>query len=112
MTVEVPTSMSADITTHTEVARREAGMPTPLVGMLLFIASERDVLRWALRLVLQRPRRAHRGVGTADRGARARDPADRPADHDHPHRLELHDAVRGVGDPPRRPARDAQLDAC
>jgi cytochrome c oxidase subunit 3 len=40
MTVQVPTSMSADITTRTELAHREAGMPTPLVGMLLFIASE------------------------------------------------------------------------
>ena len=40
MTVQVPTSMSADITTQTELAHREAGMPTPLVGMLLFIASE------------------------------------------------------------------------
>jgi cytochrome c oxidase subunit 3 len=40
MTVQVPTSMSADITTRTEVAHREAGLPTPLVGMLLFIASE------------------------------------------------------------------------
>ena len=40
MTVQVPTSMSADITTQTAVANRQAGMPTPLVGMLLFIASE------------------------------------------------------------------------
>jgi cytochrome c oxidase subunit 3 len=40
MTLQVPTGMSADITTHTEVSHREAGMPTPLVGMLLFIASE------------------------------------------------------------------------
>ena len=32
--------MSVDITTHTEISHREAGMPTPLVGMLLFIASE------------------------------------------------------------------------
>jgi cytochrome c oxidase subunit 3 len=40
MTVQVPTSMSADVTTQTEVSHREAGMPTPLVGMLLFIASE------------------------------------------------------------------------
>jgi cytochrome c oxidase subunit 3 len=32
--------MTVDMTAHTEVARREAGMPTPLVGMLLFIASE------------------------------------------------------------------------
>jgi cytochrome c oxidase subunit 3 len=40
MSVEAPTSMSADITTRIEVAHREFGMPTPLVGMLLFIASE------------------------------------------------------------------------
>jgi cytochrome c oxidase subunit 3 len=41
MTVDAPTSQSADIgASHTEVLRREAGMPTPLVGMLLFIASE------------------------------------------------------------------------
>jgi cytochrome c oxidase subunit 3 len=40
MTVQVPTSMSADITTQTAVAHPQAGMPTPLVGMLLFIASE------------------------------------------------------------------------
>jgi cytochrome c oxidase subunit 3 len=40
MTVQVPTSMSADITSQTELSHREAGMPTPLVGMLLFIASE------------------------------------------------------------------------
>jgi cytochrome c oxidase subunit III len=40
MSVEAGTSMSADITTRIEVAHREAGLPTPLVGMLLFIASE------------------------------------------------------------------------
>jgi len=40
VSVEASTSMSADITTRVEVARRESGMPTPLVGMLLFIASE------------------------------------------------------------------------
>ena len=40
MSVEAPTSMSADITTRIEVAHRDSGMPTPLVGMLLFIASE------------------------------------------------------------------------
>ena len=41
MTVDARTSQSADIGTgHVEVERREAGMPTPLVGMLLFIASE------------------------------------------------------------------------
>jgi cytochrome c oxidase subunit 3 len=40
VTVDAPTSMSADITTRIEVAHRESGMPTPLVGMLLFIASE------------------------------------------------------------------------
>jgi cytochrome c oxidase subunit 3 len=40
MSVEAPTAMSADITTRVELAHREAGMPTPLVGMLLFIASE------------------------------------------------------------------------
>ena len=41
MTVDAPTSQSADMgASHAEFARREAGMPTPLVGMLLFIASE------------------------------------------------------------------------
>jgi cytochrome c oxidase subunit 3 len=41
MTAQTPTSMSADIATaHVDLAHREAGMPTPLVGMLLFIASE------------------------------------------------------------------------
>jgi cytochrome c oxidase subunit 3 len=40
MSVDAPTAMSADITTRIEIAHREAGMPTPLVGMLLFIASE------------------------------------------------------------------------
>jgi cytochrome c oxidase subunit 3 len=40
MSVDAPTAMSADITTRVEIAHREAGMPTPLVGMLLFIASE------------------------------------------------------------------------
>jgi len=40
VSVEARTSMSADITTRVEVAHRESGMPTPLVGMLLFIASE------------------------------------------------------------------------
>jgi cytochrome c oxidase subunit 3 len=42
MSVQAPTSQSADIgPTAADVnARREAGMPTPLVGMLLFIASE------------------------------------------------------------------------
>ena len=41
MTVDAPTSMSADIgASQAEIGRREAGMPTPLVGMLLFIASE------------------------------------------------------------------------
>jgi len=41
MTVDAPTSQSADIgASHAEVVRRETGMPTPLVGMLLFIASE------------------------------------------------------------------------
>ena len=40
MSVEAQTSMSADITTRVEVAHRESGMPTPLVGMLLFISSE------------------------------------------------------------------------
>jgi cytochrome c oxidase subunit III len=40
MSVDAPTSMSADMGATLDVARREAGMPTPLVGMLLFIASE------------------------------------------------------------------------
>jgi cytochrome c oxidase subunit III len=41
MTVDAPTTMSAEIGgSHPEVGRHEAGMPTPLVGMLLFIASE------------------------------------------------------------------------
>jgi cytochrome c oxidase subunit III len=41
MTVDVATSQSADMGgRHTAAERREAGMPTPLVGMLLFIASE------------------------------------------------------------------------
>ncbi len=41
MSVDARSSMSADIgPAHAEIARREAGMPTPLVGMLLFIASE------------------------------------------------------------------------
>jgi cytochrome c oxidase subunit 3 len=41
MSVEVPTGMSADIAIgRVDVERREAGLPTPLVGMLLFIASE------------------------------------------------------------------------
>jgi cytochrome c oxidase subunit 3 len=40
-TVETPTGMSAGIATgHADLSGREAGMPTPLVGMLLFIASE------------------------------------------------------------------------
>ncbi len=41
MTVDAPTAQSADIgARRTAAERREAGMPTPLVGMLLFIASE------------------------------------------------------------------------
>ena len=42
MSVQAPTSQSADIGPSGAdlAARREAGMPTPLVGMLLFIASE------------------------------------------------------------------------
>jgi cytochrome c oxidase subunit 3 len=40
MSVEAQTSVSADISRHADVERREAGMPTALVGMLLFIASE------------------------------------------------------------------------
>jgi cytochrome c oxidase subunit 3 len=41
MSVDARTSMSADIgPLQAEDARRETGMPTPLVGMLLFIASE------------------------------------------------------------------------
>ncbi|HSM38649.1 MAG TPA: cytochrome c oxidase subunit 3 [Candidatus Limnocylindrales bacterium] len=32
--------MTADVHAPMEISRREAGMPTPLVGMLLFIASE------------------------------------------------------------------------
>ncbi|HET6381454.1 MAG TPA: cytochrome c oxidase subunit 3 [candidate division Zixibacteria bacterium] len=40
MSVEARTGVSADITPHVEIERREVGMPTPLVGMLLFIASE------------------------------------------------------------------------
>jgi cytochrome c oxidase subunit 3 len=40
VSVDAPTSMSADITTRIETAHRELGLPTPLVGMLLFIASE------------------------------------------------------------------------
>jgi cytochrome c oxidase subunit 3 len=41
MTVDAPTAQSADMGgRHTAAERREAGMPTPLVGMLLFIASE------------------------------------------------------------------------
>jgi cytochrome c oxidase subunit III len=41
MTVDAATSQSADMGgRHTAAERREAGMPTPLVGMLLFIASE------------------------------------------------------------------------
>ena len=40
MTVDAPTSVSAEMGVHGEVRRGEAGMPTPLVGMLLFIASE------------------------------------------------------------------------
>ncbi|HEY7464379.1 MAG TPA: cytochrome c oxidase subunit 3 [Candidatus Limnocylindria bacterium] len=39
MSVDAPTSMSAQMGA-VEIERREAGMPTPLVGMLLFIASE------------------------------------------------------------------------
>lgn len=42
MSVQAPTSQSTDIgpTAADAAARREAGMSTPLVGMLLFIASE------------------------------------------------------------------------
>jgi cytochrome c oxidase subunit 3 len=40
MTLDAPTSMSAEMGVHGEPRRGEAGMPTPLVGMLLFIASE------------------------------------------------------------------------
>jgi cytochrome c oxidase subunit 3 len=39
MSVDAPTTMSAQMGA-VETERREAGMPTPLVGMLLFIASE------------------------------------------------------------------------
>ncbi|HET7582273.1 MAG TPA: cytochrome c oxidase subunit 3 [Candidatus Limnocylindria bacterium] len=39
MTVDAPTSMSAQMGA-VQTERRETGMPTPLVGMLLFIASE------------------------------------------------------------------------
>jgi len=41
MSVDAPTSVSADMGSSQMVSpHREAGMPTPLVGMLLFIASE------------------------------------------------------------------------
>ena len=41
MSVDAPTSMSADMGTAAAVSpHRETGLPTPLVGMLLFIASE------------------------------------------------------------------------
>jgi len=41
MSVDAPTSVSADMGAPALVSpHREAGMPTPLVGMLLFIASE------------------------------------------------------------------------
>jgi heme/copper-type cytochrome/quinol oxidase subunit 3 len=41
MSVDAPTSVSADMGSSQLVSpHREAGMPTPLVGMLLFIASE------------------------------------------------------------------------
>ena len=69
-----------------------------------------DVLWWPLRDLLQRPRGPHRRVGSARAGEGAGGPADRAADHHHPDRLELHDAVRRVGHSSRRPARHAQLD--
>jgi cytochrome c oxidase subunit III len=41
MSLEVPTSVSADLSFgRPDIERRQAGMSTPLVGMLLFIASE------------------------------------------------------------------------
>src|SRR5215213_9387300 len=40
MAVDAPTTVSAQMGGTLETAHREAGMPTPLVGMLLFIASE------------------------------------------------------------------------
>lgn len=40
MTVDAPTAVSASMGAAEPYPHREAGMPTPLVGMLLFIASE------------------------------------------------------------------------
>ncbi len=44
MTIDAPTAVSADITTHPQVGyphpELNQGLPIPLVGMLLFIASE------------------------------------------------------------------------
>jgi cytochrome c oxidase subunit 3 len=40
MTVDAPTTVSAQMGGPLETAHRPAGLPTPLVGMLLFIASE------------------------------------------------------------------------
>jgi cytochrome c oxidase subunit 3 len=41
MTVDAPTAVSAQMGGPTQtISHREAGLPTPLVGMLLFIASE------------------------------------------------------------------------
>ena len=42
MSVDAPTAVSADMGDGhgLQSPHREAGMPTPLVGMLLFIASE------------------------------------------------------------------------
>ena len=40
MAVDAPTAVSAQMGGTLETGHREAGMPTPLVGMLLFIAPE------------------------------------------------------------------------
>jgi cytochrome c oxidase subunit 3 len=40
MSVDAPTAVSAQMGGSLEISHREAGLPTPLLGMLLFIASE------------------------------------------------------------------------
>ena len=71
MSVDAPTSVSADMGSSQLVSpHREAGMPTPLVGMLLFIASEVMFFGGAVRGLLQRAGRVRRVWGPSRRPSR------------------------------------------
>ena len=86
---------------HEPIPTHATGMPTPMVGMLLFIASE--VMFFGGLFATYFNARASVGPGQlASAGGQPPRPSARGGPDRDPHRLELHDAVRGVGHPPRR----------